>query len=1186
MLKTETFLSRSSRKYILALSVVAVLVSSNSAWGQAFVNGAITGIVTDNSGALVPDADLVLTNLGTNVKISSRSGADGFYQFPNLPPAQYRLDVEKTGFSHFTRETVQVLVNSTVRIDITLSVGAVSETVSVRAETPLLQAETSSLGQVIEARPVNELPLNGRNPMALVSLAPGVVPQGQSGQNLVTVNLWSAGNFQINGGAANQSAAYWDGAPINSNGLGNLLSMIPTQDALQEFKVQTSALPAQYDRFAGGIINFTTKTGTNELHGSAYEYLRNKVLNANNFFNNASGISVPPFTQNQFGATLGGPLVIPRVYNGRNKTFLFASYDGFRLRSGLASLFTVPTVAMRQGDFSGLVDASGRQIPLYDPTTTRADPANPGMYIRDRISCGGMLNVICPSRIDPTARILANLWGQPNRPGQQNGLVQNWAGNASQGGNMNSFTIRGDQYISDKQRIFARYSINKYFNLAIDPFGTHAYPLAVGTPENRMMQQAVLNDSYSFSPTTVLDVSLSYLRDNFQRVPESTGFDLSTLGPGWAPLNDQVEFRTLPVLAVAGITDFSSQNTGSTIKDVNDDWALLPNLTMVRGRHTIKLGGDFRLMRFYYGQTNIPSGYFSFNPGLTQASPFNASGGFGFASFMLGYPGSGSLGYVNLVAAQQIYRAFYVMDDFRATRKLTFNLGFRYSQDGPFSERFDRISTFQNTPNPLLANTRLPANGTLVLVNTPERPSRNGFDRDNKQFSPRVGLAYQITPNAVIRSGYGLFWLPNNVSWYARNPAVDPINSYSTPMISSIDGGLTPYNTLSNPFPNGILPAPGRDPKYATITIGQGLGTQMATQPFAYAQQWNFDIQYTLKGGVFVDAAYSGAKGTHLAMYSAQQNQLSDQYLSMQSSLVTPVPNPYAGIITAGSLSAATVPAGQLLRPYPHFAGVSIPANKGNSTYHSFQLKVQKRFSNGQSLLVSYTNSKFITDTETLTSWLEATGPGGIQNWNNLRAERSLSSYDVPQRLVVSYVLDLPVGRGRYFLSDAEGFTNKLVSGWGIQGVTTLQKGFPISVSTASNLTSSFGGGSRPNYDLSGPGCAQGAALESSPQSRLNQWFNTACFSQPPAFTFGDVSRTLPNVRWDGLSNFDVALIKNTSFGPEDRLNIQFRAEFFNLLNQPQFGPPGSVYGTPTFGVVSSQANSPRLIQFGLKFGF
>ena len=641
---------------------------------------------------------------------------------------------------------------------------------------------------------------------------------------------------------------------------------------MQEFKVQTDNLSPQYDLYAGGIISFSTKSGTNRVHGEAFEYLRNKVLNSNNFFSNATGVPLAPFTQNQFGGTFGGPLVLPGVYNGKDKTFFFASFDGFRLREGLPLIFTVPTEAMRSGDFSGYQGANGNQIPIYDPATICGLNGNPacatdssGNPIYTRQQFPG--NIIPPGRLDHAAQVLRNLWGAPNTPGLQNGFINNWTGAASEGGDLNEFSIRVDHNVSDKQRIFARYTINKYSNMAIDPFRTHAYPLFTGTPENTKTQQFAFDESYSFAPTKILDVEFAYLRNWYVRRPQSLGYDLSQLGPGWAQLNNEVSFRTLPVIGVAGVNDFSSGETGSTITDESDDWDLLPNFTMIKGKHTIKIGGDFRLARFNYAQDNQPTGYYGFGYDYTQQGPAIASGGLGFASFMLGTADSGDITAVNFIASQQIYRAVYAMDDIHATHKLTFNLGLRYSQNGAPSERFNRISTFVGDfPNPLVANTSLPENGTLCIVETPCRPGRNGFDMDKSMFAPRVGVAYQVAPDTVIRAGYGINWVPNSIAYIGTNPAIDPINWFDNNMAASLNGGLTPNNYFSNPYPTGINPAPGRDPAYATETIGQGLwNTEVPNQPNPYVQQWNIDLQKTLKGGAVCGRGVCGFEGNPLA---------------------------------------------------------------------------------------------------------------------------------------------------------------------------------------------------------------------------------------------------------------------------------------------------------------------------------
>lgn len=1177
------------RKWVSSVfSVVSVLLLTSAfAWGQAFVNGAIVGTVTDPSGAVIPDVGLTLTNLGTQTTMNTTSDSAGLYRFPNLPPGQYRLDAEKTGFTRLTRGPIQVQVNTTVQINVKMKVGAVTQTVEVKATTPLLQPQTSSLGQVVSQRMTTELPLNGRNPIALVALVPGVVPQGTFGTNPVTQNPFAEGNVQINGGAANQSAAYWDGAPLNAAGYGNLLALVPTQDALQEFKVMTDNLPAQYDRFAGGVMNFVTKSGTNEFHGEAYEFLRNKVLNANNFFNNAAGVPVNAFTQNQFGGNLGGRII-------KDKTFFFGSYDGFRLRQGLPLLFTVPTAAQRNGDFSNLRDSQGNLIPIYDPLTTCGVNGNPacqvdaqGNPIYTRQQFAG--NIIPSDRIDPSAKILSNLWGMPNTAGQPYTNVNNWAGNASAGGNMNEFIIRMDQNISDKQRIFGRYTLNKFNNLGIDPFKTDTYPLQIGTPENTKTQQAVFDDSYTFSPTLLGDFEISYMRQVYSRTPASLGYNMSQLGPGWASFSNQVNFQTLPVLCVSQITDFCSQETGSTINDTTDDYGVFPHLTWVKGRHTLEFGADLRLSRFGYIQNNDPTGLYQFSQGFTSSGPVTAQGGYGFASYLLGYPSSGLLLTTDAIYAQQIYRAVYVQDKFQATNKLTLNFGLRYDWEGPFSERHNRISTFLgNVTSPLAQKTNLPLRGELVLVDTPLRPSNTGYDMTQPAFAPRFGFGYAVDDKTVIRGGYGIFWLPQSANFFGTVPAWDPINLFYNNVTGSINGGLTPFTQFSNPWPNGILPAPQRSNlNVDSIFEGTSFYANVPNKPLPYAQQWNFDIQRQLPGGFFVDAAYAGSKGTHLTQSTFPIDQLNPKYQSMGDALLNQVPNPFAGLFPVynPAINGPTVTASQLLLPFPQYTGVSIGAMPAfDSEYNSFQLKAEKRFSSGQTLLVAYTASKLINDGgESITGWLDQ-GSAGFQNYYNLKGERSLSSYDVPQRLVVSYVLDLPVGTGKRYLAGVHGPVGKLVSGWGVDGMTTYQSGWPLGMTTLNNLT--FSGGSRPNYVPSAPGCASSAALSGSAESRLNEWFNVGCFAQPPAFTFGNVSRTEPNVRSDSLTNFDFALYKTTSFGAGERYGVQFRAEFFNLFNTPQFGNPNTTIGYVGAGVVSSQANNPRLIQFALKFMF
>ena len=1144
--------------------------------------GSMVGTVTDATGAGIPGATMTATNLGTTETHKMETNAEGLYQFVNLIPGQYRVEAEKAGFKRFSREPITVEVQSTVRIDVTgLEAGALSQTIEVHGETPLLQPETSSLGQVVESRKVNELPLNGRNPLALVALVPGVVPQGTVGggslQNPAGQNPFAGGNFQIGGGASNQSAAFLDGAPLN-NAYFNILAITPTQDSIQEFKVQTNTLPADFGRFAGGVINLTTKSGSNRYHGSLYEFLRNRVLNANTFFNNAAGVKTPAFTQNQFGGAIGGPVRIPRAYNGRDKLFFFANLERYVQRTGISSTFTVPTRAETVGDFSGLRGANGAPIAIYDPTTTRPDPAKgAGFNIRDPFPN----NIIPQGRIDPTARYLANyhLWAPPNTPGNPITNINNWQGNARAGAQSSQLTTRMDANLSEKQTFFARYTLWYTDLLPVDPFGTTAYPIQYA-PQVWHNQQIVLNDSYTFSPTTIANFRFAFLRQNVNQQPQSLGYDLTQLG--WpASLNRQVSFQVLPVITgMPGLTTFFGE-TGTRISAKVPDYTFTPSLTKLWGKHTLKIGGDFRVGQYNFIQASSASGQFAFDTGFTTLDPVHPSGGFSFASFMLGYPASGSVTTVAPIAAQKIYRALYVQDDIHLTKKLTVNLGLRWELDGPFSERYNRLSFFQpNTPSPLSQANGLNVPGQLGLVDSPPRPSRTNFNPDYKQFGPRAGLAYQVLKNTVVRAGYGIYYLPA-LQTGAIGPDSDPLNSFATPMITTTNGGLTPFNVFSNPFPGGVAQPIGRSPNYQNQLYGLGLSTELPNNPVPYAQQWNFNIQQQLPGNFLIDVAYAGSRGVHLYYPSIFLDQLPPQYMALGSQLLRSVPNPYYGLISNGTLAQPTVTYNQLLRPYPQFSAVNfIGDDAGDSSYHSFQLKLEKRFGEGGSVLLSYTNSKLISDVDSTTAWLEV-GQALPQNYYNLKGERSLSAFDAPQRLVTSYVFDLPFGPGKKFLSGARGAAGKLISGWGLDGVLTLQRGFPLFIATSQNLSNAFAGTSRPNVNGLDPNISSGSAV-----SRLNRWFDTSVFSQPAPFTFGNAPRTLPNVRSEGIDNFDFALFKDNRFGPEDKLKLQFRAEVFNLANRVQFGYPGTAFGTAQFGIVSTQLNQPRLIQFALRFAF
>jgi hypothetical protein len=1144
--------------------------------------GSIVGTVTDSTGATMPHASVVLTNAGTAERRTVETDDSGNYQFVNLIPGRYRVEVEKTGFKKMTRDGIEVQVESVVRNDTAMQVGEVGQVVEVTARAPLLQTETTALGQVVEARRVQEMPLNGRNVLGLVALVPGVVPQGLSSTNPTGQNIFGVGNFQIGGGFGNMSVTYIDGAPVNLF-LVNLTTVLPTQDAIQEFRVQTNNIGPEYGRFAGGVMNLTTKSGTNEFHGSAYEFLRNKVLNANTFFSNRTNTPRPPFTQNQFGAIIGGPVK-------KDKAFFFFGYEGFRQRQGVSYLFNVPTDEWRAGNFSNLRTASGALIPIYDPLTTCGVLGNaacaPGQANTRRPFDQ---NKIPSSRIDKTAAAMTNLFGHSNTAGQPFTSIQNFATNASVGGNNDQINTRLDQNVSDKQRVFARYTRWVYNNIPIDPFQNKTHN-DIGL-ETVNSQQAVLGDTYVFSPSVVGDIRLSAVRYAYDRIPSSLGADLTTFGFP-ASLNNQVVYRTFPYPVIQNISTISG--TGSVIIQRNAIVAVTPSLTWIRGRHTLKFGGELRMMDTNYSQSQNASGSFNFDNLFTSVNPFAPAGtGSGFASFLLGYGSGGNANEPAPYATRQYYHGYYASDTFQMTRKLTLNFGIRWEPTIPYTERFDRMDVFlPDATSPAAALTGLPLKGRLGLVNSPDHTNRYNQNPHYRLFAPRTGLAYRLTDKTVIRAGYGIFY-PAQYDILGGG-SIGPLTQTTTLWASTLDGSLTPNLNapLSNPFPNGLLAPLGRDPSYQSALLGQAIsqsvssGYQLTAQGTetraAYVQQWNFNIQREVAGGTVIEVAYAGAKGTHLPG-AVNQNQLSPANQALGSAVLQQqVPNPFFGIITTGTLAAPTVAKGQLLRPFPQYDGVSFGESNRNSNYQSMQVRVQKRFAAGGTISGAYTWSKLIADRESDTFWLEggqSTSSFSVAANNyNLSGERAISSFDVAHRLVISDIIDLPFGKQKRFLNALPRAADKIVSGWGINGISTFQSGFPLGLTTATNLTNSFGGVSRPNSN------GQSATLEGSAQSRLGQWFNVADFSAPAASTFGNSGRNLPDVRTAGVANYDFTVFKNTAI--TERFQLQFRTEVFNLFNRVQFGRPGTVFGTSTFGVVSSQLNNPRLVQFGLRLNY
>jgi len=1164
-------------------TLLFMALSTGILQGQAFY-GSIVGTVDDSSGAALASTTVALTNSATGDRRQVVTASDGSYRFVNLVPGTYRLEIERAGFKRYTRDQIDVSVESQVRTDIEMQVGDVNQSVEVQAEVPLLQTETANLSQVVDSRAVEELPLNGRNILNLISLAPGVVPQGSSEGSLTGKNVFAAGNYQIGGGTANQSATYYDGVPVNDT-YGNIVALTPSADAVSEFRIQTNNNTAEYGRYTGGVMNMASRSGANEFHGSAYEYFRNKVLNATNFFANKTGAGKASFEQNQFGASAGGRII-------KDRLFFFSSYEGYRQRQGNLFLFSVPTPQIASGDFSDYRGTNGVVVPIYDPLTTcgQLNNAACGSGTIQRTPFAG--NVIPASRINPVAQKLMAfpLFALPTGSGDPFTHNNNFARNAATGGDNDQVNFRGDWNVSSKQRAFARYTKWKSSNLPVDVYGNKQRNGDPFSPEAFTTDHAVLADTYSLNASTVLDLRLGFMRWFYQRTPGNLGilpgktFGLPAYFDQLSAIDGVNGVTTVPGIAAG----YSTISTGYLAARDNS-YSIVPALTSVHGRHTFKFGAELRRQDVNYFQNNNPSGAFSFDTGFTSQNPSNqGSSGAAFASFLLGYANNSSTVQTSPFTAGSIrYQGYFFTDTMQLSQKVTVTAGLRWEIPGVYTERYDRLVTFDpNLPNPELQGRTIngkPVLGAFVLVGTPGHPERGLRPEHYGLFAPRVGVAYRLSDKTVVRMGGGIFFIPSTVQ-FPEGPYGNVVNYVNNVMVGTTNNNATPQNTLSDPFPGGFLAPPGRDPVFQRVLLGGNNRAPLRFAPYGYTEQWNFSVQHQLTQSLALEGSYAGLHGVHLPQGAFQLDSLPSQYLSMGAALTTQVDNPLYGLIQNGPFSQPKVQQGLLLMPFPQYTSLPDPGGyRGNSTYHSLQVKAEKRFSDGGSLLASYTFSKVISDVETLTTWLDtANGVSGIQNWNDFRSERALTSFDSRQRLTVSYVVDLPFGKGKRYFSGVNGLRDRLVSGWGINGVSTFQEGFPLGFTATPNQLSGFNYGLRPNVVAGCDAVKSGAA-----QDRLNQWFNTGCFTVPSAYTLGNEGRNDARVRGPGIANFNFALFKRTRIN--ERFNLEFRSEVFNLFNRVQFAPPNrtvTTSSTSTFGQITSQLNDPRLIQLALRLRY
>lgn len=1144
----------------------------------------LTGNVTDSSQASVAGVQVVAFSTVTGTRRTVTTNEQGLYSIPFLDPGIYDVQVQKDGFRTLQRSGVKLDVAQTATLNFSLEVGAVSDQITVTAQTVALDTGSASLAHTMENQRIVNLPTNGRNSYGFAMLVPGV--RASRGFSEVAYGMYNDQFVSINGSRPNQNSFLLDGG-ANSNPAFNGPAMFPSVDGVEEYKVQTNNYSAEFGNSAGGVINLVTKSGTNQLHGSLFEFMRNDKLIANDFFINRAGRNKAPLRFNQFGVAAGAPLIIPGIYNGKDKTFFFASYEGLRWVRGLITTGTMPTALERAGDFSASRNAVGQVITTFDPVTTAADPARPGRSIRQPFAG----NVIPVSRFDPVARNLLRFYPLANAPGNPFTNVGNYATNPSAPISKNTLSARIDHHFSERQRIYGRFAMNNT---------PHNRPPIYGdTPELRVSSPVLGNDQLNqrsmvvnynnvLRPTLVVELSSSFLRYSISRKGPALDYDPRQLG---LPSSLGELYGSLrpcfPSVAVTGLgvtiqaPDSGGGLLGSCglLQDGYETFHQYANTTNIRGSHTLKFGGNMGVNRLgtgRYGQAVFGT---NFAPNFTQGPDpvvASASAGLGFASFLLG---NGS-GQINSDGPGQNhlfrYYGLYFQDDWRINKRLTLNLGMRYDENLPWTERFNRQTTFDYTSPSPLSSSAFPVRGGLTFPGQGGAP-RAAFDRDRNNFAPRFGFSILVTKNTVLRGGYGVFSAPITGGGY--NGAAMPISGYQTQTqwVGTLDG-ITPLDYLSNPFPSGYIRASGSRDGLGTL-LGQTVTAMDRSRSNPYAQQWNFNIQRTLPANFLIDVAYAGSRGLRL-FGNLNANAIPNETLALGDGLRALVPNPFFGKIRTGAVSGAAVTRNQLLRPYPQFAGVTIGnTSYGASTYHALQGKIERRFSGGLSLLFSYTFSKLMDDVAATTTGFpgEPFAGDNIQDFNNRRNERSVASYDTPHFAAINGVWELPFGKGKSHLADP-GIARAVLGNWQVNGITTMRTGVPLSLTMASNTLFNFGGPQRPNWT------GQSGEGEGRIASRVNKYFNPLVYSAPQPYTFGNAPRFMAGLRGPGTMNFDVSVFKN--FPIHERLSLQFRAEAFNVANRAEFGLPNTSIGSPAAGVITSQANSPRDIQFALKLLF
>jgi len=1101
--------------------------------------GIIHGIISDPQGAAVADVAVTATNADTSVSVTTRTNSSGLYEFPSLNPGLYNVEAKIAGFAPYVRSGIELTMQQRLRVDVVMQLAGVQQAVEVTGNPNVVETESAGASHLITTAEADDLPTFGRNPLQIAQFVAGATP--------ILPDVYtrpSTGN--------RPASVSFNGAPAQGNSIlvngvwdqfGNgQVGVSPTTYSVQEGRVQSFALSAEYGQTSGSVISFETKAGTNRLHGTLLGFHNGPSFNANDFFENKFGRPRPEGFRNQYGGNLGGPVLIPRVYNGRNRTFFFFDFEQNREQNPLQSLGTVPTERERSGDFSATNAANGRPILIYNPFTTRLVGST---MTRDPFPG----NVIPASLINQTAVNILKWVPMPNVPG-----IQNYIFSGVNPISQQQWGLRIDQHLSDRDLLFASYSSAS--------LSTHA-PGAVETGYDKGVNDSTsllfaLGYTHIFSPTVMLSLRAGVQRYWNLQGPGTKAEDRDTLGFSKA-FTSLLKVTGMPRI---GNSDMMAFNVASRVYSYYTP-SLRTSITQIAGRHSLTYGYEFRDYRDFGAQHAGETGYFNFTRSWTQgpaASTASATAGHGVATMLLGTVSSGTVADNASTASQSIYHALYLQDNWRVTRKLTLNLGLRYDYQTPVTERFNRMNRGfdEQTPSPIAAQ----AEANYAKNPIPELPTfkvrggitfagakgeeRYNFQPDRRNWMPRVGAAYVITQKTVLRGGYGLFYLPLvEASNQNISSTTMPMSQLGFSSTSSMQTSLNnlPLNLLTNPFPQGLVAPTGSTLGMAT-SLGQSISVYDGRGLRGRVHQFQVSVQRELPARILLDMAYVGSRVSRLPV-PEQVNDVPAEYLHLLDTLSGSVANPFYGLITAGTLGAATISKSQLLLKYPQFADVTVGFRPiGSSWYNSLQTSASKRFTKGLSFRVAYTLSKLMER----------------RNFQYLYypLETDVSQIDLPHRLVVSGLWDLPIGRAQKFGRRLPTPLLHVFGGWRLSWAITLQSGMPTG-----------------KWPMS-------VVVTGTPQKierTVDKWFDTRVFAPRPTYATPSISTYISQIRADGRKNVSMTIAKN--FALRESIVLGLRAQMFNAFNTPQFDQPNLTVTNVAFGSVSAQLNSPRLIILG-----